>query len=95
MRIDDLQQKGQILSTKKRIKRCDGTALQPEGGVDSQDEYHYEVQGVQNQAERHAEPCPLAAGDAQLSSGDDVGDIARDEHAAGDEQAVEGSVDLL
>jgi hypothetical protein len=38
---------------------------------------------------------PLAAGDAQLSGRDDVGDVVGDEHAAGDEQTVEGCVNLF
>ena len=78
----------------KKEKRCNSTALESQRGVDSQDEYYYEVDSVDDKAQWYAELCPLTAGDSQLAGRDDVGDIAGDEHAAGDEQTVESSVDL-
>ena len=38
--------------------------------------------------------CPLAAGNSQLAGRDDVGDVSRDQHAAGDKQSIQSSVDL-
>ena len=52
------------LQPKRKKKRCNCTALESQGWVDSQDEHYYEVESIQHQSKRHAELCPLTAGDA-------------------------------
>ena len=50
--------------------------------------------GHDDQTQRDSEAGPLGARDVQRVRGDDVGDIARNEHAAGDQQAEQRVFDL-
>src|SRR5215813_14520801 len=47
-----------------------------------------------NESQRHAEPRPLGAFDAEGVRRDDVGDVARDQHAAGYKEAEQRALDL-
>lgn len=51
------------------------------GGAGSEDEKNQEIGHQQNQAEGDAGAGPLPAADAELTRGDDVGNVAGDEHA--------------
>ena len=57
-------------------------------------EYPYEVYQHQDKAQGNAQLGPFLAGYAQLSGGDDIGDVAGDEHASGDQKAHEHCLNL-